>query len=327
MAKTVVVILNWNGGRQTAALLASIRKQAIPIPVWVVDNGSSVDESALFERELPGVRVIRWEQNHGFAGGINRAVRLAMDEGCEFVYEINNDCLVADDCVTPCIVTALSHPHAAIVGSRYRGKGANGQYENWGRHSNPAEAANYRDGYLPDDRIVGCGMLIRLASFSSVGGFDERFFCYGEENDLCWRLGDQGFTVGFCFGSLVLHDHQGSDVGSNAAYYRCRNMHLLRMKHPGRIAFATPTFYAIKLAWRNLWSGNASAAASCMQGLHDGFRGRFCRRRHQASVYSGMILLACATLLLLPAVASIGILARLRSRLRGKERDHDRSKP
>ena len=312
MSEAVIVILNWNGGRQTVALLGSLREQAIKAPVWVVDNGSTVDDALSFEKELPGVRIVRLERNFGFAGGMNRAVQMAQEAGFAFVYEINNDCLVTDDCVTPCLEAARRNPGAAIVGSRYLGKSAGGRYENWGYHSDPAERDRYRDGFLVTDRIVGCGMLIRCSVFSEVGGFDERFFCYGEENDLCWRLGKKGFSVGFCYGSLVLHDHQGSDTGGNAAYYRNRNLHLLRQRHPDRVAIGSPSFSALRLGWSRILHADTITATATVQGLHHGLRRRFGQRPSRLPVAAGIGLLLFYTAALIPFIGTAALISRFR---------------
>ncbi len=289
--KTVIVILNWNGWEDTVRLVSSLKEHAVPAPVWVVDNGSTEDESQRILEVDPSAKVVRLDRNYGFAGGFNQAVRLAQDAGFHRVYAINNDCLVTNDFLTPCVDAAVASPGLAIVGSRYLSRDSNLQYTRWGFHSNPSERPEFTDGILVCDNVVGCGMLINCAAFSQAGGFDERFFCYGEENDLCWRLLKKGFQVGFCYESLILHNHKGSDVSGNAAYYRSRNSQLLRRMHPDHLGYMRSVMDALKGAWTSLGKSDFETAASYIQGLHHGLVGKYGKRGRPYSTIKAIALL------------------------------------
>ena len=228
---TVVFALNWNGTEKTCALLRSLRKARVSLPVWIVDNGSQKDDSDQFKLAFPGVEVLRIQENQGFAGGVNWAIREANRRGFCYAYEINNDCIVDSDPVTPCVRLAELHPDTFAIGSRNRFFASDGTPGKWGPESNPDSLDWEPDGFRRSESPSGCAVLFRIEPFLLFGGLDERFHCYDEETDLFWRAGDAGFKCATCLDSFVFHYHQGSDINGNAIYYRTRNRFLLKRKH------------------------------------------------------------------------------------------------
>ena len=80
-----MIVLNWNV-EDTFACLQSLRAAEDVTTVWLVDNGSLI--STYETRTLwPGLRVVRLDQNYGFAGGMNQALRLAASEGYAFAID------------------------------------------------------------------------------------------------------------------------------------------------------------------------------------------------------------------------------------------------
>ena len=85
-----VVVVNWNGERWLRPCLDALARQSSPFPflVWVVDNASTDGSVALLEREYPDVRVLRNDENLGFAGGNNTALR---EVTTPYAVLLNND--------------------------------------------------------------------------------------------------------------------------------------------------------------------------------------------------------------------------------------------
>ncbi len=273
-----MVILNWNGWKDTGRLVSSLLENGISAPIWVVDNGSRSDESQQIRDIDPKVNIVRLAENYGFAGGMNRAIRLAAAGGYTMVYAMNNDCLVNSDFLTPIVEAARSFPEIAVLGSRYLSRDDRGGYTLWGFHSDPKEREAFSNGVLLTDRVVGCGMLVKIDPFVQVGAFDERFFCYGEENDLCHRLWKRGYRVGFCYDSLILHNHQGSDVSGNAVYYRSRNLHLSGRLHPESADHKPNPLAILDIAWASLAKSNYTLFTSHVEGMHHGLLGKYGKR-------------------------------------------------
>lgn len=226
----VVFVLNWNGTEDTCRLLRALKKSAVPYPVWVVDNGSEQDDSDLFKKAFAGVETLRITPNRGFAGGVNWAIDEAKKRGFRYAYEINNDCFVEVDPISPCVTLAETDSSIFAVGS-----------------CEPSKRHYYCKmigpcGGAPCDSPGGFAILFRVDEFVSLGGLDERFFCYDEETDLLWRACNAGMRNMICPDSIVEHRHQGSDKNGNALYYRTRNRFLLKRKHLfGRPVYAIGT--------------------------------------------------------------------------------------
>ena len=211
-----VIVLNWNRWEHTFACLRSLRAAPDVSDVWLVDNGSTDDRSHQARRIVPGLRVVRLNANYGFAGGMNRAMLLAVSEGYRFAYLLNNDCIVRPGFLQAALDAAQS-PDVAVVGSRIAyADSANslffdGDYHHRGQRSTEQVFDTRRVPYAN-----GAGMLVRLGALDRCGYFDERFFCYHEEIELCWRLDAAGFSSVIAGGSLIRHHRGSSDVDHNA---------------------------------------------------------------------------------------------------------------
>src|SRR5437660_10262187 len=93
-AQTPVIVLTWNGWHDTFACLRSLQAHGEGCPVWLVDNASDEDRRGEAAALYPGLRTLRWDDNYGWAGGYNRVLRIALGEGYDAVYLLNNDALV-----------------------------------------------------------------------------------------------------------------------------------------------------------------------------------------------------------------------------------------
>ena len=273
---TPVIILNWNGWEDTFDCLRSIATASDVTTVWLVDNGSNADRSDEARALLPGLRLISLSQNFGFAGGMNRAIRIAVAEGYSFAYLLNNDCKVVPGFLRAAL-DAVGDADVAVVGSRIAHADMSsslffdGQY--YGKGEKPV------DDSLCVRRVSvvnGAGMLVRLAALERDGYFDERFFCYHEEVELCERLMSVGWTCAIADASLVVHKRGGSDVNGNASYYRIRNLFLLSQGVHGsaRIRRNLDAYHeaaaAGEWALQHEWTDQFSALAAA---LSDGLAG------------------------------------------------------
>src|SRR5438105_7672117 len=96
-----VVVLNWNGWRDTARCLASLRASSYPrLHVVVVDNGSTDGSPQRLAPLLdaPWGELVEAGRNLGFTGGVNIGLRLVLERGADYAFLLNNDATVAPDC-------------------------------------------------------------------------------------------------------------------------------------------------------------------------------------------------------------------------------------
>ena len=102
------VVLGWNGREDTLACLRSLGRATYPaLSVVVVDNASTDGGPDAVATEFPGVRLIRLDENRGFAGGVNVGVAVALEDGADAVLLLNNDATAEPGFLEP-LVEALS---------------------------------------------------------------------------------------------------------------------------------------------------------------------------------------------------------------------------
>jgi Glycosyltransferase like family 2 len=136
-------------------------------------------------------------------------------------------------------------------------------------------------GYREVNMVIGAAMLIRLSVVEREGYFDERYFCYGEEEEWCLRVADNGWRLAIVPHSVVMHRDKGTDTSANAVYYSVRNQWLLRER--------LDWWQRLNAAGRNVYVSARGASAARLRGdsvtcnaivagLWDGLIGRFGER-------------------------------------------------
>ncbi|MGE0132041.1 MAG: glycosyltransferase family 2 protein [Blastocatellales bacterium] len=297
---TPVIILNWNGWDDTFACLRSLRDGGERGLVWLVDNASTIDRCDEARLLYPELRTLRWDQNYGYAGGYNRALKLAAKEGHEFAYLLNNDCVVTPGFLTPTVVAAETDSGLGVVGSRIAYADQPGFLEFDGEYHAAGDRPFYQDtGIKIVNHVIGAGMLVRLEALERHGYFDERFFCYGEEVELCSRMNGFNYLSAVCADSLILHRSKGSDINANAWYYQVRNrfLSLQRLSGVQRKEQKQQTLYKATVAAeearraRNFQGWLAIACA-----VYDGLHGRFGKRPDKSALLLPCIFLVSLSL-------------------------------
>ncbi|MBL6458344.1 glycosyltransferase [Belnapia sp. T6] len=192
-----------------ARCLGAIRAQTmLPGQVLVIDNASE-DESATAEAvaTAPGARLVRMEENLGGAGGYRAGIALALEEGAEFVWLMDDDGYARDaDC--------LGHLLAAMASGVALAAPLVLDAEEPERLAFPIRIAG-RTRFLPEDldgrrRIEGFahlfnGALIAASAFRQVGLPDPRFYIRGDEVEFMHRLRRAGLPIGVEVAAEFLH--------------------------------------------------------------------------------------------------------------------------
>lgn len=107
-----VIILNWNGKKLLPEYLPSVAEGTNPAfgRVIVADNGSTDSSVQLLERDFPGVELLRFTENHGFAEGYNKALRWAMEQGYKYTVLLNSDVRTPAGWLEPLVEYMERHP-------------------------------------------------------------------------------------------------------------------------------------------------------------------------------------------------------------------------
>jgi len=243
-----IIVLNWNGKEDTLDCLSSLQKVDYPsFSVYVIDNGSTDGSLDLFKKVYPSsdsLRYIGINENRGYAGGNNAGLKLAMDDGMDYMMIMNNDTLVEPDFLSGLILTSAEYPDAGIIGPRvlcYPNKQllySGGEYHSlwFNRRTVNIGEADLKEAGRPKkvDYVVGCAMLVSRKFVDKVGMLDETYFAYFEDIDWCFRGRKAGFDVLYVPGSVVYHKGGASTGGTFspiASYYRTRNWIYFMRKH------------------------------------------------------------------------------------------------
>jgi len=115
--KVVIIVLNWNGWRDTIECLESLQRLTYPnYQVIVVDNGSTDDSVGRIRRAYPNVVLIETDENLGYAGGNNVGINYALKHGTEYVLILNNEVKIEPNVLTVMIEVAKQSGVSVIGG-------------------------------------------------------------------------------------------------------------------------------------------------------------------------------------------------------------------
>ncbi len=226
---TDVVVVTYESERWIDGCLASLVDQPGVGQIVVVDNASTDATGAVVAGySSRGVRWLALGVNRGFGSAANRGVA---STSSATVLIVNPDLIVGPGAVQALRSRLLAGDRLAIVGPAVTDL-AGTPYPSARSFPNLIDAAGHAfiglfrtDNpwsvrYLRPKRVEwvsGTAMLVRRDAFESVGGFDESYFMYVEDVDLCWRLARAGWWVVVEEAAVVLHGVGGS---SERAPYR-----------------------------------------------------------------------------------------------------------
>jgi GT2 family glycosyltransferase len=201
--KISVIVCSYNGSKTIDETLTAIGAlEYLNYETIVVDDGSTDDTSLIAKRQK--VRLIRTE-NRGLSSARNTGLHAASGE---FVAYIDDDAYPDPDWLTYLASAFIRTKHAGIGGLNIAP---------FGDGALAACVANAPGGpahvLLSDElaeHIPGCNMAFRREQLLAVGGFDPRFHVAGDDVDICWRLQDQGWTIGFTAAAVVWHHRRNS---------------------------------------------------------------------------------------------------------------------
>ena len=249
MAKIAIVILNWNGIKYLQRFLASVvsNSGSVDSEVWVVDNGSTDDSVEYVKHEFPTVKVLCFNENYGFTGGYNRALRSIKSE---YYVILNSDIEVSPNWLDPIIDSmdkdssiAASAPKLLEWNNKntFEYAGAAGGFIDHlgfpfcrGRIISKVENdVGQYDNPISVFWATGAALVIRSEIFHSLGGFDDLFFAHMEEIDLCWRIKNAGYQIYNYPQSAVYHVGGGTLPNNNPhkIFLNYRNNLLLLFKN------------------------------------------------------------------------------------------------
>lgn len=265
-----IIIVSWNVCDLLRQCLRSLPGEA---EVIVVDSASSDGTPEMVAAEFPGVHLIAHHENLGYSKGNNIGLEAATGE---YLFILNPDTVVEPGALERLQQYLEEHPQVAMVGPQL--VYGDGQPQSSRRRFPSPWTAIFESTWLqayappgmldhlygrdlpPDqavevDWIVGAAVLLRREAYHQVGGFDEGFFMYSEEIDLCKRLKAAGWGVAHEPAARVIH-HEGRSSAQVPAVTHIRfntsKVRYLR-KHHGRLAAGlVRTVILVSFGWEIL---------------------------------------------------------------------------
>lgn len=300
--KVAVVILNWNGQKYLEQFLPSVLSTSYSnYEIIVADNGSADDSVSFLQTNYPGIRLIQFTENFGFAKGYNEALKQVESD----YYVILNsdvevqsgwlqplaDLLEKDSNIAACQPKILSFNNKNIF--EYAGA-AGGWIDKYGypfAKGRVFETCEEDHGQYDQPEPVfwasGAALFIRAGIFHEVQGFDEYFFAHQEEIDLCWRIQLAGYKIFSCPSSVVYHVGGGTLPKSNSlkTYLNFRNNRIMLFKNLtlSKKLWVLPvrSFLDALSAWKGLLTGNGGYFVAILKA-HIAFVKWWCFHRRKS---------------------------------------------
>ncbi len=251
-----LIIVNWNGLDYLKISLASLARQtAGHVTTYIVDNHSADGSVDFIRQHYPQAILIEAKRNLGFAGGNNLGMRRALDDGVDYLMLINNDTEVPPTLLAKMTEYMEHHPAVGIIQPKLLLMDYRDTLDSCGSWlTRTGFLIHYgceeKDGpaYSEDTPIFtikGAAMMVRRTTLEAVGLFDDDFFAYFEETDLCWRAWLKGFEIHYAPVASLYHKIGGSTqmIGSpviNYHSFKNRIMSLIKNLETSNLLWMLP---------------------------------------------------------------------------------------
>lgn len=250
-----IIIVNYNVKEFLQNLIHSIEKASINLKkeIIVIDNASDDGSVEFIKDKFPDIKLISNNSNLGFGKANNIGLKQATGN---YILILNPDTIVAEDTIEKMIKFFESNENIGLAGCKILNP--DGTLQLACRRSFPGPwtsftkvtglsslfpnskiFARYNLTYLDEnqtyevDAISGSFMMMRKEVYEKVGGFDEQFFMYGEDLDLCYRIQKEGYKVYYNHSTQIIHykgeSTKRSSLDETKVFYSA--MHLFVKKH------------------------------------------------------------------------------------------------
>lgn len=222
-----IIIVNYNAERFLVDCVNSIHHTGRKTnqEIIIIDNNSSDGSIRCIEERFPDVRLVKNNENVGFARANNQGIGVARGD---FILLLNPDTIVIEDAIHYMLDFARKTPTAGIVGCKVTNPGNRLQWDSCGGFQTPLTLIMresglekiwprsrlfgrrlisywHRDSSRTIDWVSGVCMLIRREVIRDIGLLDETFFAYMEDVDFCRRASQQGWKVFFLHDAEIFH--------------------------------------------------------------------------------------------------------------------------
>jgi len=285
--KVFIIILNWNGLKDTLECLASVDTLDYRnYDIIVVDNGSSDNSCAIMQERYPKVRILKNQNNLGFTGGNNVGIKHALAQGADYIWLLNNDTIVDQQCLKEIIAKAETDKYIGLISPIIHSYPDPdeiqfmGSYLNWEDISvSYLNSSNIELVEREDLCLWGTALMIKKELVETVGYLKEEYFAYWEDIEYSLRSMSAGYKNLICKSGKVFHKNKYTpmEVRNKNKYYHyfmARNRMLLGREYLKttlqRLIFVIRYFASISDYVRRCSGLQIDA---CMDGAWQGLKG------------------------------------------------------
>lgn len=290
MPKVFIIILNWNGLKDTLECLESLSRLVYPnFEVIVVDNCSSDDSTASIRRKFPRVFVIENSKNLGYTGGNNIGISRALEQGADYVWLLNNDTVVDPDTLMKLVDEAEQSPGTGLISPIVHFYGAPEEVQFIGARLDfanceiiPVKEAKElgNEGVRRSLVLYGTALFIRKNVIETIGYLSEKYFAYQEDFDYSVRALRANFRTAVRVDARILHKDSRSTGGKGSpiqVFLMTRNAYYLWRDngHWFRRVFVPGHFIGMMISRAKFLAdnGNEKGFDACLKGVWAALKG------------------------------------------------------
>lgn len=268
-----IILVNWNTRELLLQCIRSIIAdcEGIDIEIIVSDNASIDGSADAVQKEYPQVKVLRNQENLGFAKGNNVAIRICTGN---YICLVNTDVEVIPGCFKGLFQFMEDNASIGISGPQalYADKSLQITARKEVGYFNSLARIFWVDKLIPSltwyshqkledvDVLAGCFWMIRREALEQVGLLDENFFFYGEDRDYCKRMRLSGWRVVYNPEYKIFHYEGGSSKVRPFQYYQQLEKAYIRYWEKYHGKFSTQFYFLMRLLYHGLrTASNASA--------------------------------------------------------------------
>jgi GT2 family glycosyltransferase len=199
-----IVIVSYNTSDLIGTCLSSVTAaDDVSKEVFVIDNASTDGSAALIRKNFPSVSLIVNTENRGFATANNQVLPWCRGR---YIFFLNPDTEVVSGAFREATSYMDAMPHIGLAGTKLINpdgtRHESVSYGYPGQKHTGRELSSLKGSIAC---VQGSSMIVRSDVMKAVGGFDEDFFLYGEDQDLCLRIRNSGFEIGYIESAVVIH--------------------------------------------------------------------------------------------------------------------------
>ena len=211
-----VVIVTYNGKRWYDRCLSSLRASEVPLNIVIIDNASTDDTEEYITKQYPEVIFERSDKNLGFGQGNNKGIQIALSQGADYIFLLNQDAWIEPNTVRELINIHKANSDYGVLSPLHLNANKNSieqllleRIDDY-RITDPRLIDDLFFNRLKDvydtKYVNAAAWLLPRKTIETVGGFDPFFFQYGEDDNYLNRIFYHGFKVGICPRIRIVHD-------------------------------------------------------------------------------------------------------------------------